>query len=254
MDRIKVIIVEPYYMIREALAEIIEKKMRYIAITRRAESVDDCIEFLRDQEVDLIITELCGKEYAVRQLIGLIKEEKRKEKIILLSDTVESKFVEMILSPHGGRGGLRSYIWKGSELSELEKGVRAVISGQKYIDGAILQLLEEKERRRKEEQRVGTQEREQQESLQDIMQIQTLKENLEEDHREKYDNETPLSKRELEILKMLTSGKLNKEIAYELSISEKTVKNHISNIFKKIGVGDRTQAAVYAIKNSIVSL
>ncbi|MBO5197915.1 MAG: response regulator transcription factor [Lachnospiraceae bacterium] len=160
----------------------------------------------------------------------------------------------MILSPHGGRGGLRSYIWKGSELSELEKGVRAVISGQKYIDGAILQLLEEKERRRKEEQRVGTQEREQQESLQDIMQIQTLKENLEEDHREKYDNETPLSKRELEILKMLTSGKLNKEIAYELSISEKTVKNHISNIFKKIGVGDRTQAAVYAIKNSIVSL
>lgn len=63
-----------------------------------------------------------------------------------------------------------------------------------------------------------------------------------------------LTKREVEILKLLTAGLLNKEIAYKLSISEKTVKNHISNIFKKTGVSDRTQAAVYAIKNKVVSV
>ena len=63
-----------------------------------------------------------------------------------------------------------------------------------------------------------------------------------------------LTKREVEILKLLTGGLLNKEIAYKLSISEKTVKNHISNIFKKTGVNDRTQAAVFAIKNKVVSV
>ena len=56
------------------------------------------------------------------------------------------------------------------------------------------------------------------------------------------------------MLKLIAEGLFNKEIAYQLSISEKTVKNHVSNIFKKIGVSDRTQAAVYAIKNNVVDL
>ena len=62
-----------------------------------------------------------------------------------------------------------------------------------------------------------------------------------------------LTKRELEILKLIAQGLLNKEIAAMLNnISKRTVKNHISNIFKKIDVSDRTQAAVFAIKNGIV--
>ncbi len=65
---------------------------------------------------------------------------------------------------------------------------------------------------------------------------------------------TELTKRELEVLRLLTRGLLNKEIADQLSISEKTVKNHVSNIFKKMGVSDRTQAAVYAIKDKVVSI
>ena len=71
--------------------------------------------------------------------------------------------------------------------------------------------------------------------------------------KEKTDEEK-LTRREIEVLKLLAEGLFNKEIAYQLSISEKTVKNHVSNIFKKIGVFDRTQAAVYAIKNNIVKL
>ncbi len=67
-------------------------------------------------------------------------------------------------------------------------------------------------------------------------------------------NEENLTNREVEVLKLIAEGLFNKEIAFRLSISEKTVKNHITNIFKKIGVSDRTQAAVYAIKHHIVKL
>ena len=63
-----------------------------------------------------------------------------------------------------------------------------------------------------------------------------------------------LTKREIDVLKMIASGAFNKEIASTLNISERTVKNHISNIFKKIQVSDRTQAAVFAIKNGIITI
>ena len=66
--------------------------------------------------------------------------------------------------------------------------------------------------------------------------------------------EEKLTRREIEVLKLLAEGLFNKEVAYTLNISEKTVKNHVSNIFKKINVSDRTQAAVYAIKHNIVDI
>lgn len=58
----------------------------------------------------------------------------------------------------------------------------------------------------------------------------------------------------MEVLKNIASGNSNREIATTLEISERTVKNHIFNIFKKIEVSDRTQAAVFAIRNDLVSL
>ncbi|MBS4008500.1 MAG: response regulator transcription factor [Clostridium sp.] len=64
----------------------------------------------------------------------------------------------------------------------------------------------------------------------------------------------PLSRREGDVLMLIARGKTNREIGLELYISEKTVKNHISNIFRKIQVTDRTQAALYAVKNRIVKL
>lgn len=69
--------------------------------------------------------------------------------------------------------------------------------------------------------------------------------------KEKIDS---LTKRELEVLVQVANGMFNKEIANTLNISERTVKNHLSNIFRKIEVSDRTQAAVFAIKNDIIKL
>ena len=66
-------------------------------------------------------------------------------------------------------------------------------------------------------------------------------------------DENTLTARELEVLELIAQGLINKEIAKRLYISEKTVKNHISNIFRKINVSDRTQAAIYAFKHNITN-
>lgn len=68
--------------------------------------------------------------------------------------------------------------------------------------------------------------------------------------RRRYENK--LTRRERDILEMLVKGNSNKEIAELLYISEKTVKNHLTNIFRKLSVKDRTQAAVYALRNGLV--
>ncbi len=66
-------------------------------------------------------------------------------------------------------------------------------------------------------------------------------------------NDIRLTKRERDVLLLLVKGQSNKEMAEAMFISEKTVKNHLTSIFRKLGVKDRTQAAVYALKNNIVS-
>ena len=69
----------------------------------------------------------------------------------------------------------------------------------------------------------------------------------------KKEDEVKLTKREKDVLALLVKGSSNKDMADTLFISEKTVKNHLTSIFRKLNVKDRTQAAVYALKNDIVA-
>ncbi len=66
------------------------------------------------------------------------------------------------------------------------------------------------------------------------------------------DSEIPLTQREGEVLKQLANGLTNKEIAQSLGISYETVKEHVQHILRKIGVSDRTQAAVWAVRKNLV--
>ena len=116
--------------------------------------------------------------------------------------------------------GVDGYILKESEFSELKRAIHAVMSDEIYIQPSLIPILNNRMISRDKD-------------------------------KDKIDE---LTKRELEVLIEVANGKLNKEIANELKISERTVKNHISNIFKKIDVNDRTQAAVFAIKNDLIKL
>ena len=109
---------------------------------------------------------------------------------------------------------------KDSDFDTLKKAIFSVYSGETYIEPSLMPLLNSS-----------------------LAERDVLKEKV-----------SDLTRREMEVLKMIASGAFNKEIALTLNISERTVKNHVSNIFKKIGVSDRTQAAVFAIKNNIISI
>lgn len=114
--------------------------------------------------------------------------------------------------------GVNGYVLKDSQSKVLRKAIFSIYNGDMYIEPSLTLAMKER------------------------MKLKAAK------------TDDFLSKREIDVLKLLAEGLFNKEIASRLEISEKTVKNHVSSIFKKIGVSDRTQAAVYAIKNNFVEL
>jgi two-component system NarL family response regulator len=117
--------------------------------------------------------------------------------------------------------GASGYLLKDASIVEIASGIRAAAAGESVISP-----------------RIAT-------KLLDHVRATSI---------EGSDDETgsQLSKREIEILRLMAEGKENKEIARDLYISPQTVKNHISNILRKLQIENRIQAAVYAVRNHIV--
>ena len=112
--------------------------------------------------------------------------------------------------------GINGYVLKDSESAELKKAIFTIAEGETYIQPSLIPALNSK-----------------------MIQKNEI---------------DALTKREMEVLKEMAVGKFNRDIAKEMKISERTVKNHISSIFKKLEVTDRTQAAVFAIRNNIIQI
>ena len=149
------------------------------------------------------------------QVLNIMKQQKMLCKVIVLTIHNEIEYLVKALEI-----GCDGFILKDSDFDTLKKAIFSVYSGETYIEPSLMPLLNSS-----------------------LAERDVLKEKV-----------SDLTRRELEVLKMIASGAFNKEIASTLNISERTVKNHVSNIFKKIGVSDRTQAAVFAIKNDIISI
>jgi len=117
--------------------------------------------------------------------------------------------------------GADGYMVKDSDADTLIKAIREVKDGRSYIQPSVAKMVAEG--LNSDDDEVSSR----------LKKIKSL------------------TKREYEVLTLIAEGLNNKDIADKLFISEKTVKNHVSNIFKKIGVNDRIQAAIFAYKNNI---
>lgn len=144
-----------------------------------------------------------------------IRKKKLKTKVIIL--TVHNEIEYLLRAVDIGIDG---YVLKDSDAHELIRAVTSVYEGDKFIQPSLIPLLNSK----------------------------LIARDLDAERLEQ------LSKREIEVLKLVAVGMFNKEIGVELGISERTVKNHLSSIFKKIDSSDRTQAAVFAIRNGLVDI
>ena len=210
----KVMIADDHSLVREGIKQLLEFDGS-IEVVSEASNGIECLDKLEDYIPDVLLLDINMPEKNGLEVLDEIKKKDYDLKVLIL--TVHNELEYLLKAVDIGVDG---YILKDSKSSELKKAIQSVLSGDNYIQASLIPALNNRLANR------------------DI-------------DKDKIDL---LTDRELEVLIGVANGMINKEIATNLNISERTVKNHVSNIFKKIDVSDRTQAAVFAIKNNIITL
>lgn len=210
----KVMIADDHSLVREGIKRLLEFDGSIEVVSEASNGVE-CLDKLKDYLPDILLLDINMPEMNGLEVLDEIKKKDYDLKVLIL--TVHNELEYLVKAVDIGVDG---YILKDSESAELKRAIQFVMSGENYIQASLIPALNNRLANR------------------DI-------------DKDKIDL---LTSRELEVLVGVANGMINKEIATKLNISERTVKNHVSNIFKKIDVSDRTQAAVFAIKNNIVTL
>ncbi len=211
---IKVMLADDHILMREGIRQLLEFDGS-IEVIGEASDGEECLEKIESLKPDVLLLDINMPKKNGIEVLQEIKDKKIKIKVLIL--TVHNEIEYLMKAIDIGADG---YMMKDSDFAELKRAINVVLSGENYIQPSLIPSLNKK----------------------------LVMKDMDKD---KVDS---LTKRELEVLICVAEGMFNKEIALSLDISERTVKNHMSNIFKKIEVSDRTQAAVFAIKNDIVKL
>ena len=211
---VKIMIADDHSLIREGLKNLLELEGD-IEVVAEAEDGMQCLDKLEYITPDLLLLDINMPKKNGLEVLRVLKDRKSKVKVLVLTVHNETEYLMKAVDI-----GIDGYVLKDSESSELKKAIFAIVDGETYIQPSLIPALNSKMI----------------EKDKDVAKIDLL------------------TRRELEVLKLLAVGMYNKEVAEKLDISERTVKNHVSNIFKKIEVTDRTQAAVFAIRNNLVEV
>lgn len=205
---------DDHAMLREGIKQLLEFDGS-IEIVGEASDGEECLNKLKTSKPQVLLLDINMPKKDGIAVLNEIKNMDLNVKVLIL--TVHSEIEYLLKAVDVGVDG---YILKDSESAELKRAIQLVLEGETYIPPKLIPAFNNRLIARDAD-------------------------------KDKIDL---LTCRELEVLMQVANGMFNKEIATNLNISERTVKNHIANIFKKIDVSDRTQAAVFAIKNDIIKL
>lgn len=211
---VKIMLADDHILVREGIKKLLELDGDIDVIDEASNGIE-CLYKLSIIKPQILLLDINMPKKNGIEVLREIKKNNIPVKVLML--TVHREIEYLIKAVDIGADG---YILKDSNSIELKKAIFSLMDGKNYMQTSLIPTLNNR----------------------------MILRNIDKD---KIDL---LTKRELEVLVQIANGLFNKEIANSLSICERTVKNHISSIFKKIEVSDRTQAAVFAIKNNLIQL
>lgn len=214
LKKIKVMLVDDHVLIREGIKQILELEDDIVVIGQ-ANDGKEAVEKAKLFNPEVILLDINMPTLNGIETLRKFKDLGIKSKIIMLTIHEDREYIMETL-----KLGANGYILKDSNADSFIQGIREVVAGKQYIQPRIANLLN--------------------------ISSKSVDKELEKINR--------LTKREYEVLILIAEGLNNKDIAFRIFISEKTVKNHVSSILKKLELNDRVQAAIFAYKNNIKKL
>ena len=219
MQRIRVLIADDHKVVREGLAAILNAKQS-IEVVGEAQNGQEAVEKARSLVPDVILMDVrmprMGGVEATRQ----IKRESPHIGVIALTMYDEEHYIFDLV-----RAGATGYLLKDTDSAQIVVAIRAIYRGESLINPSVASKI--------------------------LAEFSLL---AQKKGKKRARLEHDLSEREITVLRLVKDGKANKEIANSLDLSVKTVKNHVRNIFHKLQVYDRTQAAILAIRKGLIEL
>ena len=213
--KINVMVVDDHDLIREGLNRIISFEDDLL-ITGQYSNGEELLSNINNNIPNVVLLDINMPIKNGLDTLKVLKNLYRDIKVVMLTVENDKKTIMEAIDM-----GADAYILKESAGVEVVTAIRTVFLGEKYIDKSLIKVMFSDFKRGGE---INNKERE-------VLDL--------------------LTNRELSILFEISRGLKNKEIAEKLFLSEKTIKNYITSIFKKIGVEDRVQATIYAIRNNI---
>jgi len=210
----RVLIADDQTLFRSGLARLLQEDARVQVVGQAADGLE-AVSMVATHKPDVVLTDLKMPNLDGMEATQRIVSEYPGVKVLILTTFETDSYVLQAL-----RAGASGYVLKESQPDAIVTSILAIMAGERVMAGAVANRV-----------------------LQLLTGATTPK--------EFYDG---LTSREIEILKLIAAGKANKQIAYKLSISEKTVRNHVSNMYEKLGIYDRTQAVLYAIRKGLVEI
>lgn len=210
-EGIKVLIADDHDLIRQGLKTIISFQ-EDLLICGEVENGEKVIEAIKLTKPDVVLLDI---NMPIVRGIAVLRQikEKHDAKVIMLTIENDRKTIHKAIDI-----GADGYVLKDSAGTEIVNAIKTVWEGEKYIDRSLVSLLFTDIQGRGKK-------------ITGILDA--------------------LTRRELEVLYHISKGLSNKEIGAELFLTEKTVKNYATNVFRKIDVEDRVQATIFAIENNI---
>jgi DNA-binding NarL/FixJ family response regulator len=211
---VRVLIVDDQTLFRAGLARLLNEDPRVEVVAQATDGADGA-KLAAKYKPDVVLMDLKMPVLDGIEATRQIIEANPEVKVLVLTTfETDSQVIQAL------KAGASGYVLKDSSADAIVSSLVAVMSGEKVMASAVANRV-----------------------LEMLTGTTTPK--------EFYDG---LTNREIEILKLLANGMANKQIAYRLKISEKTVRNHVSNTYEKLGIYDRSQAVLYAVRKGLVEV
>ncbi|MDR1019527.1 MAG: response regulator transcription factor, partial [Synergistaceae bacterium] len=212
MNKIRVAIADDHRLFREGLRRLLELEGD-IKVVGEAKDGAEAVDMVLSTMPDIVLLDINMPKMDGGQVVKHLKSAKLHTKFVAITAYDDEEHLASLSAI-----GINGYILKSSSMPDLIAALHAVYGGESYVDPKVAGKLLSSFQKRKEEQ--------------DVMFL--------------------LTQREKEVLFWLSQGFNNAEISAKMVLSEKTVKNHVSHLLKKLGLNDRTQAAVLAWRMGLV--